>query len=226
MQQTWANLFFQHWEVDESMLQSHLPSGLTVDTFRGKAYLGICGLSMKSVRPQGLPALPWLSHFAELNVRTYVRDPEGNPGVYFFSLDCDRAIAVLAAQAFFSLPFRYARVSLGATDENFTLSCSRFGKRDTARYAWRPISNPKVSKPGTLEYHLLERYVFFTHRNGKLHKGRVHHPPYEVSRAESTEWSTLPLAWNGLIIKSRPPDLAHCCRGVSVAAYPLTPIGA
>ena len=83
MQQTWANLFFQHWEVDESMLQSHLPSGLTVDTFRGKAYLGICGLSMKSVRPQGLPALPWLSHFAELNVRTYVRDPEGNPGVYF-----------------------------------------------------------------------------------------------------------------------------------------------
>ena len=72
MQQTWANLFFQHWEVDESMLQSHLPNGLTVDTFRGKAYLGICGLSMKSVRPQGLPALPWLSNFAELNVRTYV----------------------------------------------------------------------------------------------------------------------------------------------------------
>ncbi|HXS70891.1 MAG TPA: DUF2071 domain-containing protein, partial [Patescibacteria group bacterium] len=40
---------------------------------------------MEDVSPRGLPALPYLGAFPEVNVRTYVRDG-ARDGVWFFSL--------------------------------------------------------------------------------------------------------------------------------------------
>lgn len=180
---------------------------------------------MEKVHPAGLPALPWLSSFRELNVRLYVRDSLGRPGVYFLSLDCDRSVAVWIARAFFSLPYRHAAMTFGATSDEFTFSCRRRGIRtDRASYSWQPVSTPRVSKPGSLEFHLLERYLFFTPRRGILHEGLVRHVPYEASKAHFSRWSAVPLAWNGLPVPDRPPDLAHCCRGVSVDAFPIRPV--
>ena len=96
-----------------SDLQARLPAGLTVDRFEGRAHLGVVGFRMNAVRPAGLPALPWLSYFRELNVRTYVRDADGEPGVWFFSLDCDRAPAVALARAWFGLPYEHATMGFG-----------------------------------------------------------------------------------------------------------------
>jgi uncharacterized protein YqjF (DUF2071 family) len=225
MHQCWNHLFFLHWTERKERLQAFLPPGLMLDEHEGAAHVGVVGFLMDAVRPCGLPAVPWLSFFRELNVRLYVRDALGRPGVYFLSLDCDRAIAVWIARTFFSLPYRHASMAFGATPDEFTLRCRRRGaNRGWADYAWQPVSIPTVSSPGTLEYHLLERYRFFTHRRGRLHEGRVSHAPYEASKANFSKWSTLPLAWDGLPVPDRPPDLAHYCRGVSVEAYPLRPI--
>ena len=148
-------------------------------------------------------------------------------GLGSISYLCDRAIAVWIAQAFFSLPYRHASISFGATTDNYTLNCRRWGfNKGYADYAWRPVSLPKVSAPGSLEFHLLERYRFFTERRGILQEGCVSHAPYEASKALFSKWSALPLAWNGLPIPDRPPDLAHYCRGVSVEAHALTPVRA
>jgi hypothetical protein len=222
MHQYWSHLFFLHWIERPERLESLLPPGLTLDVHQGISHVGIVGFLMEAVRPRGLPPMPWLSYFRELNVRLYVRDRHGLPGVYFLSLDCDRAIAVWIARTFFSLPYRHASMEFGATSEDFTLSCRRWGiGHGRAEYAWRPISMPRVAEPGSVEFHLLERYHFFTERGGHLHQGRVRHAPYEASRAQFSQWSALPLAWNGLPIPDRPPDLAHYCRGVSVEAFPL-----
>ncbi|HAY10466.1 MAG TPA: DUF2071 domain-containing protein, partial [Thauera sp.] len=45
-----------------------------------------------------LPPVPWLSYFLELNLRTYVHDDAGRPGIWFYSLDCNRALAVWVAR--------------------------------------------------------------------------------------------------------------------------------
>jgi Uncharacterized conserved protein (COG2071) len=37
---------------------------------------------MTNVAPRGVPSMPWLSEFPELNVRMYLRVPD-RPGVYF-----------------------------------------------------------------------------------------------------------------------------------------------
>ena len=218
MRQRWDDLFFLHWEYAAETIQSRLPAGLTVDTFEGKAYLGVVGFRMNAVRPLGLPALPWLSYFNELNVRTYVRDASGEPGVWFFSLDCDRAPAVMIARAGFGLPYEHAAMSFGP---GLAQTCRRQGEQETARYAWSAVSSPQIAAPGSLEFHLAERYSFFSVRGGRLVRGQVHHSPYELSRAENTAWSELPLRWDGFDVSGRPPDLAHCCQGVAIEAFSL-----
>ena len=220
MRQSWDDLFFLHWEYAAEAIQSRLPAGLTVDTFEGKAYLGVVGFRMNAVRPLGLPALPWLSYFNELNVRTYVRDASGEPGVWFFSLDCDRAPAVVIARAGFGLPYEHAAMSFGP---GLAQSCRRQGEQETARYAWSAVSSPQIATPGSLEFHLAERYSFFSVRGGRLVRGQVHHAPYELSLADTTAWSDLPLRWDGFDVSGRPPDLAHCCQGVAIEAFSLVP---
>ena len=223
MRQSWDDLFFLHWEYAAEAIQSRLPAGLTVDTFEDKAYLGVVGFRMNAVRPLGLPALPWLSYFNELNVRTYVRDASGEPGVWFFSLDCDRAPAVVFARAGFGLPYEHAAMSFGP---GLAQSCRRQGKKETAQYAWSAVSTPQITPPGSLEFHLAERYNFFSVRGGRLVRGQVHHSPYELSPADTTAWSDLPMRWDGFDVGARPPDLAHCCQGVAIEAFSMVPVHA
>ena len=68
-----------------------------IDRFDGTAWIGVVPFRMRDVAPRGVPALPWLSAFPELNVRTYVRVAD-KPGVYFFSLDAANPLAVRAAR--------------------------------------------------------------------------------------------------------------------------------
>ena len=59
---------------------------LELDTFDSEAWIAVVPFWMSGIRPRGFPAIPGLSRFPELNVRTYVR-VQDKPGVYFFSLD-------------------------------------------------------------------------------------------------------------------------------------------
>jgi uncharacterized protein YqjF (DUF2071 family) len=108
--QRWRDLLFLHWRVPVSTVQRTLPEGLTVDTFDGDAWVGIVPFAMQGVRPRFFPPVPWLSWFLELNVRTYVLDAQGVPGVWFHSLDCDQPVAVEIARRCFHLPYMHARM--------------------------------------------------------------------------------------------------------------------
>ena len=93
MRMRWRDLLFAHWVVDEAALRPLIPPSLEIDTFEGRAYLGVVPFGMEDVSPRGLPALPYLGAFPEVNVRTYVRDG-AQDGVWFFSLDAGRRLAV------------------------------------------------------------------------------------------------------------------------------------
>src|SRR5262249_15400018 len=105
--QTWNDLLFAHWRVAKDRLAALVPPALELDLFDGQAWIGIVPFQMTNVAPRGVPALPWVSEFAELNVRTYVRVRDA-PGVYFFSLDAASAVAVKVARTLFHLPYYLA----------------------------------------------------------------------------------------------------------------------
>jgi uncharacterized protein YqjF (DUF2071 family) len=167
--------------------------------------------------------LPWLSHFNELNVRVYVRDAAGEPGVWFLSLDCDRGPAVRIARTFFGLPYEHARLTHRPFGERWTMDCQREGFAHAARYAWKALTPPAPAEPGTRLFHLAERYNFFSVRGGRLLRGQVHHAPYELSLAQLTTWSEQPVEWDGFPLAGRAPDYAHCSAGVDVEAFSLVP---
>jgi uncharacterized protein YqjF (DUF2071 family) len=72
MRQTWTDLLFAHWPVAPEALRPLIPAGLALDTYDGSAWLGVVPFRMRGVRYRLTPALPWISAFPELNVRTYL----------------------------------------------------------------------------------------------------------------------------------------------------------
>jgi uncharacterized protein YqjF (DUF2071 family) len=67
MYQKWLDLLFLHWEFSPGAVQSTLPPGLYVDTFKDKAYLGVVPFFMRDVRPRFVPSVPGVSNFQEIN---------------------------------------------------------------------------------------------------------------------------------------------------------------
>src|SRR6185295_16469197 len=102
MSMQWHDLLFMHWPVPTEALRAFIPAPLAIDTFDATAWIGVVPFRMAGVTPRGVPALPWLSAFPELNVRTYVT-LDAKPGVWFFSLDAGNPIAVEAARDAFHL---------------------------------------------------------------------------------------------------------------------------
>jgi Uncharacterized conserved protein (COG2071) len=73
MTQTWNDLLFAHWVIDAALLRARVPRHFELDLFEGKAWIAVVPFHMTNVGIRGMPALPGLSAFPELNVRTYVR---------------------------------------------------------------------------------------------------------------------------------------------------------
>ena len=222
--QRWSDLLFLHWQVDAAAVQARLPAGLTVDLHEGAAWLGIVPFFMERIRPVYLPPLPWISWFLELNVRTYVHDQHGNPGVYFFSLDCNQPVAVQLARRFFHLPYFDAKMQATRRGDHVSYHSRRHEDAIDARYEWRSSGPAHEAVPGSLEFFLVERYALFTAKpNGSLVTGRVHHEPYRFSEAEVPHWSTHPAQLAGFHLEG-PPQSALASRGVDVSVFAVTAV--
>jgi uncharacterized protein len=188
MTQTWHDLLFAHWPVDSALLRQKIPSGLELDEFAGQAWVGVVPFQMTNVAPRGVPALPWLSAFPELNVRTYVR-ADGVGGVYFFSLDAANPIAVGVARTVVHLPYYSAAMKIAHRDgwieyESRRTSSSGPPAQFAARY--RPTGNAQPPDAGTLEHFLTERYCLFTvRRSASPSRLDIHHPPWPLQSADA-----------------------------------------
>lgn len=192
MAQTWHDLLFAHWPVAAGKMREIVPRGLQVDTFDGQAWIGVVPFTMSGVRLRGTPALPWLSAFPELNVRTYVT-AGGKPGVWFFSLDAARRAAVETARVTFHLPYFFARMNAEKKDGEVAYASKRMDRRGSGeklRARYGATGEPFEAKAGKLEHFLTERYCLYARKpDGKLLRGEIHHAPWQLQpgRAEFTE---------------------------------------
>ena len=188
MTQSWHNLLFAHWPVDAGLLRSRLPPGLTLDTFDGQAWLGVVPFRMTNVAPRFVPALPFLSEFAELNVRTYVT-VGGKPGVYFFSLDAESAVAVTAARSLLHLPYFTADMHVHQENGRVFYTSRRTDPHgSSAEFVgeYQPLGPPFEPAPGTLDYFLTERYCLYNVDAGfRAYRLDIHHIPWTLHRAEA-----------------------------------------
>lgn len=217
--QTWHSLAFLHWRVPASALRPLIPAGLEIDEFDGTAWVAVTPFWMSGVTIRGVPPVPLLSRFPELNTRTYVTR-DSRPGVWFFSLDAGSYPAVLAARALFHLPYHYARMRHRTLRGKVSYTSERPGGPGFAA-TYGPTGEVFRSRPGTLEHFLTERYCLYSRNQaGALFRAEIHHVPWplqvgavEIERNELLSGQSIPVEGS--------PELVHFARRLDVLVWAL-----
>ena len=226
MYQRWEELLFLHWPVEPQIVAKVLPPGLGVDTYKGKAWLGVVPFSMRGVRPRFLPAVPGLSSFPELNLRTYVVDELGRPGVWFYSLDTPKHLPNWIARTFFHLNYRFARIQVKDKGGSRSYRSELWMGTDwdvPQEYEWERIGEPFTAEAGSLDFFLAERYRLFAYNDAKaqLMTGQVHHQAYPLQQVNLKRYSKRIFTLNGLSKPDSLPVSLLASSGVNVEISPM-----
>jgi uncharacterized protein YqjF (DUF2071 family) len=222
MKQEWHDLLFAHWAVPVNVLRPLIPQTLEIDTFGGRAWLGVVPFRMSGVRMRGTPALPGFSRFPELNVRTYVvRD--GKPGVWFFSLDAANAVAVWGARTLFHLPYFLAAMSCSEDAGWIGYESRRKDGRGSVaslRARYRATGEIFHAQAGSIEHFLAERYCLYTaDEKGRVIRCEIHHLPWRLQLAEAALQENTMAAAAGITIPDLKPELLHFSRHQEVVVW-------
>ncbi len=228
MRQTWEKLLFMHWPVAIDLLRPLIPDELAIDTFDGQAWIAVVPFRMRDIYPLGGFAVPWISAFAELNVRTYViRD--GKPGVWFFSLDAANRLAVQIARHWFKLPYFHAdmtcRPAQHAADSAVIDYYSQRTHRGSARAVfegrYRPVGPVFTAQPDSLEYFLTARYcLYIAAETGNILRGEIDHMPWPLQVAQADIVCNTMTQWLGIDLPNQAP-LLHYADYLDVVVWPL-----
>ena len=230
----WEDALFLHYEADPIVLQALLPEGLVVDTYEGKAYVGVVALSELGITPTFLPhwlrRLLALSHHA-VNVRTYVRpvgDSENTPGIYFFTLDCSHVLPALGARVLFHLPYRMAAMTRRLLDRGkaYIFKSRRRIANAKLDVEWETEGETMMPPQNSLAFYFVERYClynragFFLRLLGvpNLWRGSITHAPWPMQKARimrlhNTVLSLVPGMQDAIVSPQNP--IAHFSPGVS-----------
>jgi uncharacterized protein YqjF (DUF2071 family) len=212
-----------HWPVDEKLLAGLIPSQLSIDSFDGRAWIGVVPFTMWGIRASFLPPIPGTSAFHELNVRTYVHY-RGIPGVWFFSLDATNRLAVWGARKFYHLPYFNARMSLAQQGKTINYSSTRIDERGAAadfQATWS-IGEPLLrAEPESLEFFLTERYCLYASHGERLFRSRIFHQPWPLQSATVGSSQSTMITSLGIPEPEGQP-LLHYAESLAVDIWPLT----
>lgn len=187
LSQSWRHVLFAHWPVDTARLRRLVPPPLELDLFENQGWVGLAALIVSDSRAFSLVPLPVPGAFAEVNVRTYVRD-RGRPGVYFLTLQAASAAAVALGRGAYSLPYCLSEGAAKASRGRVEFSSRRRLPRREAAFAARywPLGRPRSLSRGTLARWLIERrHLFTVDSTGRVLGCEVEHKPWLVAKAHA-----------------------------------------
>lgn len=204
MLQGWHDLTALHWRYEPAEVQALLPEGFVVDTFDGSAWVGLIPFRMRRIRLPGLPPFGPLSSFPETNIRTYIVDPTGRRGVFFFSLDISRLLPTVVARLGYRLPYCWSVMSIDGDGHG-----SGATRRYSSRRRWpRGTATSQVeiqvghqltgSDITELDHFLTARGALGTTFGRRLMWAKVSHPPWPIHTATVLECDESLLAAAGL----------------------------
>lgn len=220
MGQTWHDLMFAHWAVDPEVLRPAVHPSVPIDTWEGRAYIGITPFGIRGLHGRGLPPIPGSAAFPELNVRTYTR-VDGRPGIWFLSLDAAHWPTVFAARRAYRIPYFRSHMAMEVDGDRVWYLCERIqGPPAAFEGTYGPIGPARAPEPASVEYWLAERYCLHTvDDRGRILQADIHHPPWPVAPAAATIAYNTMLDHYGIDLSGDP--LLHFARRQDVLIWPL-----
>jgi uncharacterized protein YqjF (DUF2071 family) len=182
MKQQWRDLAYIHWAYEPAVVQALLPEGIEVDTFDGKAWVGLIPFSMRNISFPLIPPVPYFGSFPEVNVRTYVKR-NGVPGVWFFSLDVNRLIPAFVARTTYFIPYCWGKASHKKVEAKLLTSVARRWPSKSSSRIELSIGE-RIESPSDLAHFLSARWGLYSKGfSGKLRYAPVDHEPWQLYEA-------------------------------------------
>ena len=199
-------------------LRRLVPRQLELDLYDGQAYVSLIPFIVAESRPRGAPRALAM-RFLETNLRTYVRSADGEPGIYFFSLDASSWLAASAARLLYGLPYFESMMSMRTEGGRTEYASRRHGAPDAQLDVDWVLGAPLGSAAvGSLDHFLVERYSLYVRRWGVIYRARVRHRPYPLHGVTVEHLSETLLQAAGLPAPTAPP-LYHYSPGVDVEIF-------
>ena len=222
--QHWSHLTFLHWQVDPECLLPHVPDGLELDLYQGKAYVGVLPFQMKHVRPRGMVPIPGLSYFPEFNIRTYFQY-QSHGGILFLTLEAQSRIACAYGRRSFGLPYHYSKGQVRVAGDQYRWQTRRVSDGLELIGSCQAVGQPTEAQPHSLEEFLFERYRLYTVHEEQLKTVCSVHNRWKFRCAEATIVSNSLLDSYQLGISDvLQPDLAHVTAGVKALTWSIEPV--
>jgi uncharacterized protein YqjF (DUF2071 family) len=212
--QEWNNALFLHWKVPANDLLPLIPAGLTLDLYDNCAWVSLVAFTMEKIRPRGIPAIPAISDFHEINIRTYVTS-QHKPGVYFLNIEAEKYLSVKIARYLSGLPYEKATIERKFTHVGHSYASVNSKKGFELSIGFEPVAHVEHTTP--LDQWLTERYCLYLNSKGSLYRYNIHHRPWTFEQMYLNDTKTTYQIGN--ISLAHPPDLAHYSNGVQVLAW-------
>lgn len=228
----WTHLAMLNYEVDPALLLPHVPAGTELDVFRGRTMASMVGFLYHDTRVMGI-GIPFHRHFAELNLRFYVRyrhHQDGwRRGVVFIKELVPRRMVALVARSFYDEQFCYAPMRYAITprqnDPNTPAQVEYVWKHagNWQRLMVETTGDPQPLANGSEEEFIAEHYWGYTARRdgttSEYHVSHDHWRVWQVSHAEF-ECDVASLYGAGFAEPlGGPPSSAFLAEGSPVTVY-------
>jgi uncharacterized protein YqjF (DUF2071 family) len=215
LSQRWRDLAFLHWAESPDRVAPLLPRGTVPDTLDGVTYVGLIGFRMVGLGAGRGPGIPCLGTFCETNVRLYSVDGQGRRAVVFRSLDAERLLPVLTAQALLRLPYKWARMRLRRDGDVLTYTCRRRWPGEAGGAMTVRVGEP-IAEPSPLEHFVTARWGLHTRAWGRTLHLPNDHPQWPLHRATLEHLDGTLVTAAGLPVPAGPPASVLYSPGVPV----------
>ena len=223
----WANLMFFSYAVSDATLAPYLPSGLELERWAGRAFVSVVAFDFTETRLRGMgvPNLPGLRDFPELNLRFYVRQGERR-GVMFVREFVPNPLVAGLARLWYNEPYSATRLTHSTTPdgaggrlERHTLIWQGTEQYLSVNVQGTPVTPPPEDfSPWITE----QEWGFGRARGDQVTRFRVVHPAWRTYPVLGCE-ITLDFAalygdrWN--FLRDRAPNSVIFAEGSPVTVY-------
>ncbi|MFG0293748.1 MAG: YqjF family protein [Phycisphaerales bacterium JB050] len=194
----WRDLILANYAVEPSLLESHLPPGLELDLFDGRAVCSLVGFRFVDCRVLGV-RWPGFVNFPEINLRFYVRErASGQRGVVFVRELVRSRFVALVARRLYNEPYSGAQIRERVEATDGVLDAEyRFERGGaTGCLSVRADAQPVVPSEDSAEHWFKEhQWGYGTNRKGALLRYEVQHPVWACHRVLE---SSVQVDWAGI----------------------------
>lgn len=188
----WRWLAMLNYEIDPILLESLVPPGTELDSFRGVTYVSVVGFLFLQTRVFGI-GIPFHRNFEEVNLRFYVRrksNGEWRRGVVFVRELVPRRLIAWVARTVYHEPYLAVPMSHRIEREPSSIRCTydwnRLGRGESIEAL--ATGESVLADETSEEAFITEHYWGYSAHRGRTNEYQVEHPRWRVWQAQQARF--------------------------------------